>query len=182
MERCRRQFNVLSSTTMKITAICFLCFFQLLVPFRGRGSTDLCHKWAGKVDPSVGDNDEPHALPAGEVETIEAIACLLRLEGNLEPARFSGVTHMDESQTLPRATVEVGALYYASYVFLRHWDHASGIAIVDQKGRFNQPSSVHRAYRYYRRWLSELQRIGVSEARKQHLDPVQGSGLRWYGN
>ena len=54
---------------------------------------------------------------------VQAIDCLLRLEGNKRKAEFTGATNPYTSQIFEAATVEVAALFYISHLFYQKWDH-----------------------------------------------------------
>ena len=112
---------------------------------------------------------------------IEGIECLIRLEGDKTNGAFSGATHFEVSQIFPRATVEICALYYISKLFYEKYDHSDGVALQDIKTRgFNSDESVRKAYESYRKWFEKVKEIGLEEARKQKLDPLEGSGVQWY--
>ena len=82
---------------------------------------------------------------------------------------------------LPQPTVEIMALYYISYLYEEDWEHAVGIALWDKHGKINPPGSVHAAYLAYRRWFRRVQSVGLQQARKEHLQPLQGTEIEWYG-
>ena len=115
---------------------------------------------------------------------IEGIECLIRLEGHKTNGAFSGATHFEVSQIFPRATVEICALYYISKLFYEKYDHANGIALryknYEENRTINSDEAVKIAYESYRKWFEKVKEIGIEEARKQKLDPLEGSGVRWY--
>lgn len=115
------------------------------------------------------------------VKIIEGIECLLKLEGNQSRGAFSGATNFQVSELLPPSTVEICALYYISWLFYENYEHASGVALVDESNlRLNSKKSIMMAYTSYRNWFETVKEIGLEEARKQNLDPLKGSGVRWY--
>jgi hypothetical protein len=112
---------------------------------------------------------------------IEGIECLLKLEGVRTRGSISGATHNQVSQILPQAKVEVTALHYISYLFYERFDYASGVALRERKNQnLNTRSVVKKAYASYRRWFKKVKEIGLEEARKQKLDPLEGTSIRWY--
>jgi hypothetical protein len=114
-------------------------------------------------------------------ETFFGIECLLNLEGNKKNSNLSGATRPDVSQTFGATTVEVAALYYVSYLFYQKWDHADAPFLVSQKNsKLNSDKAVSKAYKAYKKWFEKVREIGIEEARKQKLDPLEGSGVRWY--
>jgi hypothetical protein len=82
---------------------------------------------------------------------------------------------------LPQATVELASLYYVSYLFTGNYQHGDGIALWDRKGVINPPGGVDTAYASYRAWFKKVKSVELAEARKQHLDPLEGTNLYWYG-
>jgi len=77
--------------------------------------------------------------------------------------------------------VEVAALYYISYLFTQKWDHADAIALVSTKeDRLATDDDVANAYEAYEKWFARIKTIGLTEARKQKLDPLAGIDIRWY--
>ena len=142
---------------------------------------DKCLIWRSRVDSTlIRLQDAPGFDEKNEQSVMEGIECLLRLEGNKNEANFSGVTNLEVSQFFEPATVEVGALYYVSYLYTGKWDHANAIALVDNNREPNAPKTVRRAYAAYRNWFQRVRKIGLAKARKIGLDPLKGKGVRWY--
>jgi len=140
-----------------------------------------CLVWRSKVDSTLMlPKDVPGVDEKDQQRVMEGIDCLLRLEGNINKANFSGVTKPYVSQLFKPATVEVGALYYISYLFTEKWAHADAIALVDNKKEPNASKMVHRAYVAYREWFQHVKKIGLADARKKQLDPLKGKDIRWY--
>jgi len=141
-----------------------------------------CTKWLSKVVPDMQDGTLHVDPMPSDHEIIEAIGCLLQLEGDKRPARFGGVTRPEVSQILPTTTIELAALYYISYLYDGHWQHADGVALWNRKGVINPPGSVETAYVAYRKWFEKVKKIGLEAVRKENLEPLKGTGLYWYGN
>jgi hypothetical protein len=140
-----------------------------------------CQYWQSKVDadlkPSVGAQkvDETN-----QQMILEGIDCLLQMEGNKHPAKFSGATKPYVSQLFKPATVEVAALYYISYLYYQKWDHADAVALRDPNGEVNSPRAIQRVYKSYRKWFREVRKVGLAHAREAKLDPLDGTAIRWY--
>ncbi len=121
-----------------------------------------------------------HLEDLTESETLEGIKCLLKLKGNKTLSDLS-VMRADVSQYFVTTTpVEVAALYYVSYIFLQKWDHADAAFLVDKRNKLNSRKTVSIAYKAYKKWFAKVKKIGLEEARKQKLDPLRNSGVRWY--
>lgn len=143
-----------------------------------------CNYWYAEVgvksaNAKAGDKDKKNIQ-----NIVEGIECLLKLEGDKTRGAFSGATHTRVSQMFPRATVEICALYYISYLFYEKYDHANGIALryknYEENRTINSDEAVKIAYESYRKWFEKVKEIGIEEARKQKLDPLECSGVRWY--
>ena len=146
-----------------------------------RGTSMRCEQWTIRIDPGLGDAGVPLASVLSDQEVIATIDCLLRLQDDRRPARFGGATRRNVSQILPTATIELAALYYISYLYYDHWQDADGVALRTRKGVFNPPGSTATAYAAYGKWFERVKSIGIAAARARHLDPLHGTGLRWYG-
>jgi hypothetical protein len=144
-------------------------------------ATDKCLYWQSEVDESV---KLPHGYQEpGEKDErtiMNGIECLLNSEGNKNKAKFSGATHAYVSQLFEPATVEVAALYYISYLYLQKWDHADAIDLANDNEGADQAETTRRAYKAYRAWYKKVKKIGIVKAREKHLNPLQGTGIRWY--
>lgn len=141
-----------------------------------------CKNWQSLVDTSV-EPPRPRFVfdVSNELDVTVGIECLLRLEGNKSPARFGGALNPGVSQTFDKATTEVAALFYVSYLFKKKFDHASAVALTDSRtGKVNTPKSIKSAFAAYRKWFEKIKSIGIEEARKQELDPLEGTFVRWY--
>jgi hypothetical protein len=152
------------------------------------------HAQAKGVEPqsSAGPStlsSDPWAIASlTDTDKVAAIECLLGAENDQRPAGFSGATRLDISQTFAPARVNLAALYLISYMYSGHYDHAGAVALrgddasyVDGKGNYvTTPSAIRRAYRSYRVWFAKVRRIGLAKAQQAGLQPLEGSGLRWY--
>jgi len=123
-----------------------------------------------------------------EAEKLEAIQCLLGAENDLRPAAFGGVTRLDVSQLFAPVRVDLAALYAISYIFTGRFDHADAVALSgerasasDHLGNYvTRRDAIHRAYRAYREWFAKVRQVGLANAHESGLQPLEGSGLRWY--
>ncbi len=148
---------------------------------RHGGPTVGCRQWDQRVDPTLGKTGVELDRTISDKEFVEAVACLLKHKGDHRLARFGGATNPGVSQILPGATIELAALYYISYIFTGNWHHADGVALWNEDGVINPPGAIERAYSSYAKWFKVVQSLGLSAARKKHLDPLEGTKLRWYG-
>lgn len=160
----------------------FKTFLLIMVVFLGfhivEAKEDICKYWLSQVDIETEvDFDVDETNPKN---VVEGITCLLKFKGNKNKGLFGGATKDTVSQIFPAASVEICALYYASYLFYQDWKHASAIALVDKDGVINSDKSVRKAYKSYERWLKIIKKIGLEKAREQKLDPLGGSDVRWY--
>lgn len=123
-----------------------------------------------------------------DADRLAAIGCLLGAENDLKPAALSGATRLDISQTFAPARVNLAALYAISYIYSGHYDHAGAVALrgddasyIDSKGNYGtKPSAIHKAYQAYRAWFVKVRQLGLAKAKRSGLQPLEGTGLRWY--
>src|SRR3990167_6218031 len=122
-------------------------------------------------------------------QTVDAIACLLDAEADSRPASISGSIGQRTGQIFEPAPANLAALYYISYLFKRRYAHASGVGLRGEDaghevgGQYvTRPEAIRRAYSSYRKWFARLKKIGLCKARATGLDPLEASGLWWYGN
>ena len=96
-----------------------------------------CNYWQARVDPSIKlPSDTVDLDETDEANTLEAIGCLLKLKGRTTHSIYSSPTvSFYLSLRFPRPTVEVAALYYASYLYFQNWGHAQAIILVDRNGK-----------------------------------------------
>ena len=141
-----------------------------------------CNYWQAKVDPSVEVKQDIAGLSEeDDARVLRAIECLLKLKGKTSPSTFSSATvGYDLSQRFPPPTVEVAALYYASYLYCQKWQHGHAMILLDKKGRKNTKESKEVAYRAYQSWLERIKGVGLHKAREDKLDPLAGTAVRWY--
>ncbi|MCC6826061.1 MAG: hypothetical protein IT172_09995 [Acidobacteria bacterium] len=111
---------------------------------------------------------------------IDGIGCLLSLEGDVSRGAFGMATNNRVSQQLPMSTVEICALYYISKLYWQRFDHADGVVLVDKNGRMNTSASIKKAFKSYRKWFEKVKKRGFEESRRDDLDPLAGSGVKWY--
>jgi len=140
-----------------------------------------CSEWDKKVDPSLGTAAFLVNRPLGDDETLSAIGCLLRHQHDERPANFSGSTRPEVSQFFPDATIELASLYYISYLYTGNWLHGDAIALWNEGGEISPPGATITAYNAYDQWFKRVKTGGLASARKEHLDPLAGTGLAWYG-
>ena len=150
-------------------------------PLSAETAQSKCQKWNAKVDPGVAGRIVVNVSELSDNEVVAAMECLLKNRGKRETARIYGATHFDVSQTLPPATIELASLYYISYLFTGNYQHGDGIALWDDHGVINPPGSIDHAYDAYKGWFKRVKTLGLVAAKKQHLDPLKGTNLKWYG-
>lgn len=139
-----------------------------------------CADWQSRVDfnkPLVLVNPENKS----QEEIFLAVKCLLQLEGKKEESNVAGASDARVSNFFGATSVEVAALYYVSYLYYQKWNHASAPFLVNQReSKLNSDKAVSKAYKAYKKWFEKVREIGLEEARKRKLDPLLGSGVRWY--
>ena len=138
-----------------------------------------CRFWQGIVDEQIKRSDIIVDLKSDK-DVLSGMKCLLQMEGNKHRAGFSGVTRLDVSQVFDEARADVAALYYVSFMFTRNWQHADAVALVRVNGGVSTNEIVKTAYRGYRKWFEEVEKLGLENARNEKLDPLAGTGIRWY--
>jgi len=150
-----------------------------LMSVHGQSGKIQCKSWQGRIEAG-----KPLNLSGATGKTPEeiyhGISCLLDLKGHSEESSLSGATRPDVSQRFGTTSVEVAALYYISYLFYEEWGHANAPFLRDKKGRLNSPEAVDEAYCAYESWFTKVKKVGLDEARKQELDPLTGSSVKWY--
>lgn len=166
---------------------------------------DTCDEWLKKIDPSIRETalteknidslklDKKITIRIREPQKgflqdnlhtdeqiVEAIECFLTCKGNKKKSSVSGATNMYVSQIFPKASVELAALFYISYLYTANYTFADGIALWSKEGGINPPRAIEIAYDSYKKWFKKVQEIGLSAARKMELNPLEGTGLSWY--
>lgn len=134
------------------------------------------------------DTDPWGVASLSEAEKLQAIQCFLTLENDLRPAAFSGAVRFDVSQTFSQPPVNLAALYAISYIYTGRYNHAAAVALrgddasfTDAAGNYvTKPNAVHEAYRAYRGRFAKVRKLGFARAQEAGLQPLDGSGLRWY--
>jgi hypothetical protein len=182
LPRLTEQF-VKCCQSLLIAAVFLVTIFNAEVS-AGKSSGDAgnCREWNAKVDPRVKGKIAVNAANLSEGELMTAIGCLLKNQGNREIARIGGATKDIVSQMFPRATVELASLYCISYLFTGNYQHGEGVALWNDHGVINPPGGIESAYKAYAAWFDRVKSMGIAEARKQRLDPLEGTNVRWYGN
>lgn len=146
---------------------------------------DECHKWRTQVDPRFA-RVEINEKELSDAEALLGIECLIELKGDRNTARFTGYTNVSTSVSSrppvikKPATIEVAALYYASFVFYKDWGHAGSVRLFDpDTWKSNSSGNVKSAYKSYESWLINAKKIGLQKARELKVDPLEGSGIQW---
>lgn len=139
----------------------------------------------------TGTTKDPWGVAAmNEKEKLRAVHCLLQSKGDGRDGAISGVTSTAISQTFVRSRAELSALYMISYLYEGRIDHASAVALGGEgaasetaEGRYETRSAaIVQAYESYQGWFAKVCKVGLSKAKLNGLDPLEGTGLRWYGN
>ncbi len=138
-----------------------------------------CDDWHNRVDSNTPLNLGGISNKS-EDEINYGIGCLLQLEGKKEDSNVEGATRGEVSQLFGATSKEVAALYYISYLFYQKWDHADAPFLVGKDEKLNSNKTVCNAYKSYRKWFKKVKEIGLEEARKQKLNPLDGSDVSWY--
>ncbi len=142
---------------------------------------DISQYWQSKVDATVtAPKNTPEADVTDPQVVMAGIECLLKIEGNKHPAKFSGAVNDEVSQIFPRATADVAALYYISYLYYQKWEHADAIALRGPDGEVNKSDDIREAYRSYRKWFKQVKRVGLAKAREMKLEPLKDTKVHWY--
>ena len=124
-----------------------------------------------------------------ERQKLSAIRCLLGAENDLRPAAFGGVTQLDVSQIFAPVRANLAALFAISYIYNGRYDHADAVALQGDDASYSDSngfyvtkySAVHKAYQAHRAWFTKVRRMGLAHAKQAGLQPLDGTGLVWYG-
>jgi hypothetical protein len=178
-----RTFMILG--TVKLTILLtFVCVWSTLAYVRTNSMTEddlaCCASWQAKVDPNVKPLKECSADETSDKDVMKGIECLMRLEGRKGKSKHQGATRLYVSQGFGPASVEVAALYYVSYLYCQKWDHASAIALRDEKGGVDKPEAVRQAFESYKKWFKEVEKVGLAKAREMKLEPLKDTRVHWY--
>jgi len=141
---------------------------------------DICKYWRSKIDYKMKFLSDPTLDNFSPENVTKAIDCLLKLEGKKGRARFGGAVSLEVSVIFAPSSIEVGALYYISYLYYQKWEHAMAVALIDEDGNVNSSKVIKKAYSMYKKWFKKIEEIGLEKARKQKLDPLGGTDVRWY--
>lgn len=155
-----------------------ICLVVVICAVSCSAQLSSCKYWYAKVDPLVEANF--HLDEKSPTNVLQGIRCLLQLKGRKAEGKFSGVTHTRVSQIFPKASVEVCALYYASFLFTQDWEHANAVALGFDDEPPNSRKAIDSAFKSYRKWLIRIEKVGLDEARRNKLDPLDGSKVSWY--
>ena len=166
--------------SMLIIISLLVSFSSIAKPNETKSEPDPCESWQAKADSTLPrpTGRDPDITDSTVVMT--GIECLLKMEGNKNPARFSGAMNNYVSQLFENTSADVAALYFISYLYHQEWDHADAVALRGSDGSVNTPKVVRDAYRSYRKWFTEVKRIGLVKAREMKLDPLKHSKVTWY--
>lgn len=155
----------------------------LFLSFVSANAQNKCVYWFSRVDYDV-KLPENYKNPdeTNTWEVMQGIECLLQLEGNRKWAKFSGATRNEVSQTFAFASVEVAALYYASYLYYQSFDSFTDAVVLrnDDNEKLSTRKSVRKAYKYYRKWFEQVKLVGLEKAREQKLEPLKDKDVSWY--
>jgi hypothetical protein len=159
--------------------ICFIISILFTNNLFAQQQNQNCEEWHNKIDSS-----KPLIITTvkskSESEILFAIDCFLQLEGKNLDSNVKGATSGAVSDIFFATPVEVAALYYISYLFYDKWDHADAPFLIDKNSKRNTDEAVCESYKAYKKWFKKVKEIGLDEARKQKLDPLADSGIRWY--
>ena len=164
---------------MKLALLTIIFLFSFNLAFAQKTKT-ICQDWQSRIDSKTSfyfRNDDDKT----QEQIYEAIDCYLKLKGKKQSSNISGATRPDVSQLfLEPTSVEVAALYYITYLVYQKWDYADAPYLVGRKGKLNTSKSVSEAYKSYKIWFEKVKKIGLEEARKQNINPLASSTVRWY--
>jgi hypothetical protein len=190
-------------TVFAVTIVCSgsnAMAFQQPTISKSDSDTDICNFWRSRIDPKIKvsgrTSSDSLKLTEGslsqlkiaepekysEEEIFKGIECLLSLEGNKNDSKIIGATSVYTSQIFGPSTIETAALYYISYLYYRKWDHALAARLVSGKGLVEDDETIHNAYEAYRAWYKKLKEVGIAKSKEMGLDPLNGSGIAWYGD
>jgi hypothetical protein len=150
-------------------------------------------KLNGKKDDQLASTDRQHdpwgVKSLSEGERLGAINCLLSAEDNTRISVFEMRGNSEWSQMYSAPPVNLAALWVISYIYTNDFNHSLAMALVGQDAASSDSNgiyvtkqeAIHRAYRAYRVWFKKVKTIGLSKAQADNLDPLEGTGLCWYG-
>jgi hypothetical protein len=169
----------------------------------GQSYGKACEVWLERIAQSLPPPDKVDGKKAGadrqadpwkvkslsEDERLRAINCFLSAENDTRSSVFDARGDLEWSQMYSAPPVNLAALWAISYVYTSDFNHSLAIALVgqdaassDSNGMYvTKQEAVHRAYRAYRVWFEKVEKLGLPRARADNLDPLEGTGLCWYG-
>lgn len=115
-----------------------------------------------------------------DLETIQVMECLIKQKGNKKP--IWGVALSNEvSQTFGPSPLEIVALFKMSELFYGNNNFALAMVLRNDKNEeLNSRKTVKKAFSLYEKWFKKIKEIGLAEVRKQKIDPLADSHIRWY--
>lgn len=168
---------------MKNSLVILILVLLLGVEYSMAQECKMCNYWLSKVDPKLACSDKDLAEEKlSDQKVLEIMKCLLKNKGNKNKANTLTASRSSKnSQTFDSPTIEVASLFYISSLFYENEDFAMAIALENENDeRLNSRKSIQIAYMAYRKWFEKVKTIGLEEARRQKLDPLDGSGVSWY--
>lgn len=163
-----------------LSLLAFGLIFSLQLECRSQNKAISCEVWQDQLVRTEGLLTKENIDFDNEREMFNAFECLLKLEKNKSASMMGGATRLDVSDTTGFVSIEVAALYYVSYLFWKDWEHARLMALTDGSGKRNDVETVEIAFKSYNDWFKRIKEIGLKKAREKKIDPLAGSGVRWY--
>lgn len=161
-----------------------IIFFCICVVSVADNAAQDCNYWYAAVGVKSANGQRGNKDEKDTKNILDGIECLLKLEGDKSRGAYSGATSFSGPAFMPEATVEINALYYISKLFYDNYKHTDALALrrpgFENNKILNSDEIVSIAFESYRKWFEKVKEIGLEEARKQKLDPLCGSGVRWY--
>lgn len=148
---------------------------------------DSCAYWVAKIDPRAAQVDYD-VDETDQSKILEGIKCLLKQEHRTGQGVLYGSKPF-VSQIVPKASVDINALYQISRLFYGNDDFAQAVALTSNPPKligeydnieFNSKDVVAKAFASYRKWFKKVKKLGLDGARKQKINPLDGSGVSWY--
>lgn len=142
-----------------------------------------CKEWQAAVDPKIESSNpvsvhNPKQMKSND-NVLFGIDCLLQLKGRKHKSEESQVTDFTLGLRRASPSVEVLALYAVSAIYHENWQHSWAI-VLTENGKKNKQSTIKKAYKAYQAWFEKVKELGLEEVRRQKLDPLDGTGVRWY--
>jgi hypothetical protein len=111
------------------------------------------------------------------------IRCLLKYEGNRKKMKMSLAKFNPECSSIysgekHKNTAEVAALFAIRNMFMKEHELYTMI-LLDDKENANSKESIKKAYRYYREWFAEVEKVGLTKAREMNWYPLKGKDVHW---